>query len=264
MKVGFLQFNPIHMDKYKNVEKVIKLIKTIEADLLILPELFNSGYYFENQILAYNIAEKIPDGFTTKKLIEISKSKNMYICAGLAENYKNKIYNSAILVGPCGLIGSYRKIHLFDKEKEIFTPGNRKFTVFDIGIAKIGIMICFDWLFPESARSLALLGADIICHPANLVLPWCQRAMTIRCLENRVFAITANRVGIEKTEKFTLRFTGSSQITGVKGEILYRAHPQKEEVKVIEINPELARDKKITPNNHIFNDLRPGYYTTQI
>jgi predicted amidohydrolase len=78
-----------------------------------------------------------------------------------------------------------------------FCPGDRDFPVFDIGPCKIGIMICFDWFFPESMRILSLKGADVICHSANLVLPFCQDAMVTRCLENHVFAITANRIGME-------------------------------------------------------------------
>jgi len=121
-------------------------------------------------------------------------------------------------------------------------------------------MICFDWIFPEAARTLALKGADIICHPSNLVLPYCQTAMVTRCLENHVFAITANRIGTEQRGVRTLTFTGGSQVTDTKGKILHRASTDREEVAVIEIDPQLAQDKHATANNHIFNDRRPEMY----
>ncbi|MDW7682147.1 MAG: nitrilase-related carbon-nitrogen hydrolase, partial [bacterium] len=137
---------------------------------------------------------------------------------------------------------------------------DRPFQVWPIGQAKIGVMICFDWIFPEASRTLAKLGADIICHPSNLVLPYCQNAMVTRCLENRVFAITANRIGTEKRGGEKLSFTGASQITAYNGEILHRCDRDNEQLVVIEIDPILARNKTITQNNNIFDDLRPEFY----
>ncbi|MFO0767873.1 MAG: nitrilase-related carbon-nitrogen hydrolase [Nitrospiraceae bacterium] len=92
-------------------------------------------------------------------------------------------------------LGCYRKTHLFFEETLFFDPGDSGFQVWDVGGAKVGVMICFDWFYPESARTLALMGADIIAHPSNLVLPHCPDSMVTRCLENRVFSITANRIG---------------------------------------------------------------------
>jgi len=128
--------------------------------------------------------------------------------------------------------------------------------VYDIGHARIGIMICFDWFFPEVARYLAVKGADIICHPANLVLPYCPQAMITRCIENRVFAVTANRIGMEDSSEGLLTFIGTSQVLGTKGEILYRASSDREEAIVVEIDPGNARNKHVTAVNHIFDDRR--------
>ena len=151
----------------------------------------------------------------------------------------------------------YRKSHLFWYEKRFFSPGNTGFRVHDIGIARIGMMICFDWVFPEVCRVLALNGADIICHPSNLVLPHCPQAMITRCLENRVFAVTANRVGSEsRTAGSPLKFIGKSQIVDPDGRVLCRASDNKVETMVIDINPKLARDKRITPKNDLFVDRR--------
>jgi len=256
MKVGFLQTSPIFGKKDENIDKAILTIKQLDADLVVLPELFNTGYQFTSKEETLALSEEIPDGQTTRALINLSKEKHLYIVAGLAERENGLCYNSAVLVGPNGFIGRYRKLHLFYKEKLWFEPGNAELDVYDIGQSRLGIMICFDWFFPEVARYLALKGADIICHPANLVLPYCPQAMITRCIENRVFAITANRIGTEKRSEETLTFIGTSQILGTKGEILYRASSDCEETTVVEIDPKIARDKQVTPMNHLFNDRR--------
>ncbi|NUN22253.1 MAG: acyltransferase [Candidatus Jettenia caeni] len=256
MRVGFLQTFPLFGKKDENLDNAVAGIKRTDADLVVLPELFNTGYQFTSRKEVFGLAETIPEGQTTQALIKLSKEKHRYIVAGLSEREGNYSYNSAILVGPSGFIGCYRKLHLFHHEKLWFEPGNGALNIYDIGQARIGIMICFDWFFPEVARSLALKGADIICHPANLVLPYCPQAMITRCVENRVFAITANRIGAEKRSEEMLTFIGSSQILGIKGEILYRASSDREESMVVEINPKNARDKQITPTNHLFYDRR--------
>ena len=187
---------------------------------MVLPELFNTGYQFISREEARDLAEKVPSGRTCKAMTDLARSGNMILVFGLAERDKDRIYNSAAIVGPEGYMGVYRKTHLFAEEKLFFEPGDTGFQVFDTGSARVGIMICFDWWFPESARSLALKGADIICHPANLVLPDCQQAMVTRSLENGVFSATANRIGTEsRGGKRPLSFTGKSQILDHRGEL---------------------------------------------
>lgn len=254
MKVGFLQTSPLFGKKDGNINDATVTIQSLNADLLVLPELFNTGYQFTSREEVIALSERVPEGQTTRALVKLSKEKGMYLVAGLAERENGRCYNSAILTGPHGFIGCYRKLHLFYHEKQWFEPGNRDIEVYDIGKAKAGIMICFDWFFPEVARYLAIKGADIICHPANLVLPYCPQAMITRCIENRVFAVTANRIGTERRSEETLAFIGTSQIVGTKGEICYRASPDRDEAMVVEIDPAIARDKNITPMNHLFND----------
>lgn len=260
MKIGFIQFEVLFGDKDYNLGTVSRLIETEKADIWVLPELFNTGYLFTSRDELENLAEEIPGGETTRSLVALAKKNNTSIVAGITERHEELFFNSAILVDANGFRGLYRKIHLFDQEKLWFTPGDLQFQVWDIGAAKIGIMICFDWIFPEAARTLALRGAEIICHPSNLVLPYCQNAMITRCLENRVFAVTANRIGTEERGGKKLTFTGASQVTGTKGEVLYQAKSDREEIAVVEIDPNLAPDKLATPNNHIFNDRRPEMY----
>lgn len=261
MKAGFYQFNPVFGKKEENLKKVLSAITDADADLLVLPEFFATGYQFVSQEEVSELSESIPNGNTTKRLAELSRQKGIYLVAGLPEKDGDRFFNSAILSGPDGFIGVYRKTHLFFEEKLYFSPGDTGFKVWDTKAGRIGIMICFDWFFPEAMRALALMGADIITHPSNLVLPYCPAAMPIRCLENRVFAVTANRVGEENRKAGeSLRFIGQSQITSPEGKIVIRAPENNEAVLIAEINPEIARNKNLNPLNNIFNDRRPEMY----
>ena len=121
-------------------------------------------------------------------------------------------------------------------------------------------MICFDWIFPEAARLLSLGGAQIICHPSNLVLSFCQRAMFARSVENGVFTMTCNRIGTESRTDRELAFTGGSQILGNRGEMLAQAGADTEETISADIKPALADEKMITLNNHLHNDRRVELY----
>ena len=167
------------------------------------------------------MSERVPDGPTTQACIELARQHRMHLVVGLPEQAGGQCYNSAIVVGPSGFLGSYRKTHLFCEETLFFSPGDSGFRVWDIGQARIGVMICFDWYYPESARTLALQGAEILCHPSNLVLPHCPDAMVTRSLENRVFSITANRIGQEaRGGKPPLTFIGKSEVVSPTGRIL--------------------------------------------
>jgi predicted amidohydrolase len=261
MKAGFFQFSPVFGRVEENVDKVLKKLSSTEADLVVLPELFNTGYQFVSEAEVAELSEEIPSGFTTKRLAELSRDRKIYIAAGLAERDGSTFYNSAVLTGPEGFIGKYRKTHLFFEEKLWFSPGDTGFRVWDTPAGKIGIMICFDWFFPESARTLALMGAEIIAHPSNLVLPFCPEAMVTRCLENRVFSVTANRTGSERRGgKDALNFIGMSEVVSPKGKILYRASEAEEEFASVEINPREAGDKKLNPFNDLFGDRREEFY----
>jgi 5-aminopentanamidase len=261
MITGLYQNNPEFGETEKNIEQAINAMEGIKADLMVLPELFATGYQFTSITELEKLAEEIPEGPTCNALIRYARKKGLFIAFGIAEKYKGKYYNSAALVGPDGLVGLYRKSHLFYEEKLFFSPGDTGFNVFDIGFARVGIMICYDWWFPEAARTLALSGAEIICHPANLVLTGCHRAMMTRSLENAVYSITANRIGREaRGGKPELTFTGKSQIVDPKGEVILNLEDNKEGVAVVDIDVERARDKSITSMNDRFYDRRPELY----
>jgi predicted amidohydrolase len=262
MKVGFVQNNPRFGEVESNLTRIEELLNGQSADLLVLPELCATGYQFTSQKEAKALAEPIADGPSTRAIQKMAQTMNGTIIAGVAELDGEAVYNSAVVIGPNGVQGHYRKVHLFDSELDIFQPGNERLPVFDIGPAKVGIMICFDWRFPESARALALQGADIIAHPSNLVLTHCPQAMITRCLENRVFAITADRVGLEeRVADQPLKFMGQSQVVDPNGEILYRASIDEEEMQIVEIDITSARNKRINPRNDIFLDRREDLYT---
>ncbi|MCD6372959.1 MAG: acyltransferase [Thermococcus sp.] len=262
MKVAYAQMEPLLLEPEKNYSRAEKLVKEAAekgARLVVLPELFDAGYSFESKEEVENVAGQIPDGPTTEFLIELARNLDVFIVAGTAEkDEKGRLYNSAVIVGPTGwgYMGKYRKVHLFYREKLFFQPGDLGFHVFNIGAAKVGVMICFDWFFPESARTLALKGAEIIAHPSNLVMPYAPRAMPIRALENRVYTITANRIGEERG----LRFIGKSTIASPKAEVLAMGSEDREEVGVVEIDLSLAREKRINEMNDVFKDRRPEHY----
>jgi predicted amidohydrolase len=258
MRVGYLQFAPVFGAKEANLARVGEFLAGAKVDLIVLPELFATGYIFESREELLALAEG-PDGRTFAWLAEISGKKGTAIVAGIAERDGDNCYNSCFVFSRGEIVGAYRKIHLFDKEKELFTPGDRGFSVVDLHGVKIGLMICFDWIFPEVARTLALMGAQIICHPANLLLPHCPQAMITRCLENRVFAITANRAGREARAGQEIDFIGASQVINPQGEVLLRAG-QDEVIQIIEIDPSIAEDKMVTPANNVILDRRPEFY----
>jgi len=262
MRIGAYQNAPLFGEVEKNVARAIEELSHTDADLIVMPELFNTGYQFVSADEVVVLAEEIPSGRTCQAMMSLASDRDVYLVFGLAEKAGGQFFNSAAVVGPAGFIGKYQKTHLFDEEKDFFSPGDTGFRVFEINGAIIGVMICFDWWFPESARMLALLGADIICHPANLVLPQCQKAMVTRSLENGVFTITANRVGSEsRGGKDTLQFTGKSQIVDGSGQCLTRLGVDETGVTITDIIPEEARNKRIALRNDRFKDRRPRFYT---
>ncbi|HRY83766.1 MAG TPA: nitrilase-related carbon-nitrogen hydrolase [Candidatus Cloacimonadota bacterium] len=258
-RVSVLQFEPKLGDVTFNLGQIRQLLSTLESDLVVLPELCLSGYVFNhsNEIEAQD--PETSEVFSDLKTL--SREKDSSIVLGFAERSGDKLFNSSALINPDGSLKVYRKTHLFYREKLFFNPGDTGFFVAEAkGGIKIGMMICFDWQFPESMRTLSLLGAQIVCHPSNLVMPWCQEAMKTRSLENRVFSITANRIGTEANGAQSEYFTGQSQILGHKGEILIRLATDSEELATVLINPNLALDKSVSPFNDVLADRRPEFY----
>jgi predicted amidohydrolase len=260
MKIAYYQFRPLFGRVQKNLHRVIETLAHIDADLIVLPELAFTGYYFRDRAECADLAEDVRHSATVDSLQALCRERRFCVVTGFAERNKDKIFNSALLFTPDAPVRIYRKLHLFNTEKNCFDPGDTPLQVYDLRGARVGMMICFDWIFPEVTRSLALLGAHIICHPANLVLSYCQQAMLTRCLENGVFAITTNRFGYDRRPHGALRFTGQSQIVAPKGVLLHRAAAQRNDIYIAEIDPALAEDKKVTAQNEMMLDRRPQFY----
>jgi predicted amidohydrolase len=261
MKVGFLQFEPILFDIEENIDRISKIIENTDSfDLLVLPELANSGYIFTEKKELEEVAEKIPSGFFVEKMLELAKARDGYLVCGVCEKKGDVFFNSSVLLGPEGYVSKYRKIHLFDREKLFFEPGDGPFKLYDVRGMKVGLLICWDWIFPEATRSLAIQGMDVLAHSVNLVLSFCQNAMITRSIENQIYTITSNRIGLESNKEFKLHFKGHSQVTSPDGKRLARANSNKGESQVVSIDLEKSRNKWLSDKNHIFEDRRPDMY----
>lgn len=262
IKIALVQFKPVRRNVQANIDRLQQLLDGITADLIVLPELSITGYLYEtsHELIPYAEPHNGTGAFL-QALTDLAGATQGLIITGYAELAGETLFNSAAAVSPDGVIENYRKIHLYADEKSLFQTGDNPFKIINWAGVKIGMMICFDWIFPESIRTLALGGAQIIAHPANLVLPYCQNAMITRSIENKVFTITANRIGKERIRNNQQTFTGASQMTAPSGEILYRGPKNKETVHITEIDPQQAMNKKISERNDLFSDRRPEFYS---
>jgi predicted amidohydrolase len=262
LTVAAIQTHPLFGRKKENLATALDFIPA-GCDLAVLPELFSTGYQFSSREEAWAMAEELqgepaPDSVCRALGVAAAESGTTII-AGLAEKDRDRLFNSSVLFRPDGSREIYRKVHLFLDEKAIFTPGDLGFPVFEACGTRVGMMICFDWIFPEAARSLALAGAEIIGHPSNLLLPWCQDAMITRCQENMVHAVTSNRVGSENRTGTELTFSGRSQIVSPRGSRL--AKLDKEETGAAVATVQLVeKDKQFTAGNNLWEDRRPEAY----
>jgi predicted amidohydrolase len=260
IRVGYYQFHPTFGKIQHNLNKVVNALRGVSADIIVLPELPFSGYYFRDREELKSLSDEVNNSSIVDVLTKCCKEGDYFIVTGFAEKSGDKYFNSSLLIGPDGILHTYRKLHLFNEEKNWFDPGDIPLQVNEIRGIKIGMMICFDWIFPEVFRVLSILGADLICHPSNLVLRYCQQTMLSRCLENSVFAVTANRFGADKRPQGEIVFTGKSQVVAPQGKLLIKAPAKKEVLNLVDINIEQARDKKMTPFNDLIKDRRPEHY----
>jgi predicted amidohydrolase len=258
LKIGVAQADFKLAGREANLQTVHDLLHQAGqagVDVLVLPELANSGYNFESMDQARSVAEIVDKGPFCQLLRDWSAVGRLVV-GGLCERADGNLYNSAVIYADGRLGTIYRKAHLFANEVSFFRPGNEKPPVFDFRGQFFGVMICFDWFFPEMARSLALRGAQIILHPSNLVLPWCQKAMLTRSIENRVFTATANRTGTDRD----LSFSGLSQVTSPTGELLVQASGDFRGVVWTDVDLNTADNKWVTKQNNLFECRRPELY----
>lgn len=259
--IGFVQYAPVFGERDANFRVIEKLVEEgAGAQLLVMPELGTTGYEFVDAEEVARYAEPAGSGPTSQWLLALASKHNVSLVLGYPEQHEDRLYNSCMLARPDGCLFNYRKIHLFSREKELFSAGDALPPVVDTPAGRVGLMICYDWFFPELARILALGGAQILAHPANLVLAYCQKAMYARCVENHVYAITANRDGVETRAGRTMEFTGGSQILDIRGKVLASAPPFGEVVATVTIEPGAADNKRVSPQNELFEDRRPELY----
>ncbi len=258
LKVAQIQFAPALGDEEGSMDRFRELIFSTrhKADLIILPELANLGYNFRDRNHALEMAEHIEDSEFIDWLRRWALMHETNIVTGFLEKDGDKLYNASVFINKRGKKEVYRKMHLFMNEKSIFDRGNTGFPVFQMGEHKLGMLICFDYLFPEAWRIMALKGADIVAHPSNLVTDNAFKVVPAQAIMNGIYVFTTNRIGTEGD----LTFTGKSFAVDPKGNILASASADQPEVLRVKIEPELARDKMITPNNHVLNDRFPEEY----
>lgn len=266
LRVALAQMEPRIFEKKRNLERAGELLRIAAhrgAKLVILPECATTGYVFNSREEALPLAENIP-GPSTNALAKICGELQLHVVVGLLESDGDHLYNAAALIGPQGLLGSYRKAHLPLLGVDRFVDGGSgPFKAFNTPVGKIGLLICYDATFPEASRALALGGAEIIALPTN----WPSGrdkvpafVVNSRALENRVHFLACNRVGTERG--FT--FIGKSKIADATGETLASADSF-EEIVYADLDLAQARTKTtvFTPGQfelHLFEDRRPELY----
>jgi predicted amidohydrolase len=269
MHVAVAQTEPKLGEKERNLDVGLALLEesvALGAELLVLPECAIPGYMFGSLEEAMPYAEEIP-GPSTDALEAACRRLGAHVVCGLLERDGDLLRNAAVLVGPDGLVGSYRKTHLPFLGVDRFTTPGDELPIFDTTLGRIGIEICYDLRFPEVTRTLALHGAEIVAHPTNF--PMAAKVQTelitvARAAENRIYLLTANRVGKERWGEFC----GWSQIVDPYGKRLAEAGETEEALLVAEIDIDKARDKDyVIPGEYelyLFGDRRPELYGTLV
>ena len=265
--VAGVQMDVLIGDNETNVDRMIQWLddeRTASAQLVVYPECAVTGYCFESKSEAMFVAEPV-SGPSTTKLLAAAKQHNKFLAYGMLESDGDKLYNSCLLIGPSGIVGVYRKIHLpFLGVDRFVDAGTDPMAVFEIGGLRVGIHICYDASFPEATRVLALKGADLIILPTN----WPPGADTFaeylpnaRALENHVYFMAVNRVGEERG----FRFIGTSKFCLPTGRAPSFGDGESECVVSGTVQPHIVRNKRLVrvPGKHLidrFADRRPEQY----
>lgn len=274
VRIACVQMEPIVGEKDRNVRRSIEMIEEAAgkgATLVVLPELCNSGYVFDTREEAFALAEEIPAGPTCQAWAGVASKHGLHIVAGIDERDGDVLYNSSVVIGPHGYVGTFRKVHLWNEENLFFEPGNLGFPVFKTPIGRIGTFICYDGWFPESYRLCALQGADIVCVPTNWVpIPGQdenREAMAnilamAAAHSNSLFVAAADRIGTERQQPFI----GQSIIVSYTGwPVGGPASPDKEEIIYADVNLSDARRKRNwNEYNQVLRDRRTDLYNEML
>jgi predicted amidohydrolase len=262
IRIAVIQFTPVQGCKEHNLDVLGRMIELADADIFVLPELCTTGYFFLEKDDLADLAED-SSGPAARFFRKTAMLKKAFLIAGMAEQSGSSLFNSVFVFNPAGsepLV--YRKSHLFYKESLIFEPGDTGFPVLQSRVpdVSIGIMLCYDWRFPEAARVLALEGADIIACPSNLITDAWKKVMPARAIENKVYVAVANRAGAESRNGEKLVFKGCSALYDPYGAVVLQGDAFADAVLVAEIDPMITRDKSFNAYNDIFRDRRPEFY----
>ena len=274
VRIACLQMELCVGEKDRNMASSLEMIDRAAAagaSLTVLPELCSSGYVFNTREEARMLAEEIPDGPACRSWADAAARHGMHIVAGIAEREGRALYNSAVVVGPEGVIGTYRKNHLWAAENLFFEPGNLGVPVFHTDIGRIAVAICYDIWFPEVFRLAAVQGADILCVPTNWVpmpeqpdgLPKMSNILAMGGAHaNSMYVAAADRIGIERGQPFI----GSSLIVGYTGwPIAGPASDDREEMLIADANLSDARRKRNWNDfNQVLRDRRTDLYAENL
>ncbi len=267
IRVAAVQMEPRIGEVDANLKAILRRFREATAAgarLVVFPECALTGYGFESRDEAMSHAEPIP-GPSTRELAAACAEAGAFAVLGLLERDGDGLYNVATLIGPGGVVGTYRKIHLpFLGVDRFVTPGDRPLAVLDAGGVRVGMHICYDGTFPETGRVLTLLGADVLVLPTNWPVQSTTTAEHLpacRAIENVVYVMAVDRVGEERG----CSFAGRSSIAGPGGEILAMAGPTEETILHAEVDPALARRKRLVrvPGKYELDriaDRRPSFY----
>lgn len=266
MRIGLAQTAPRLGDVAGNLDVVLLLLGRARergCDLVVFPECALSGYMFNDPVSAAAAAVTLP-GPQLTRLVEACRVLQVHCVLGLLERRGGLLWNSSLLIGPQGVVGSYDKTHIPQLGVDRFvTPGQGPYAVHDTPLGRIGLQICYDWRFPEVTRSLALQGAELVAMPT--CSPTSSRELAdhlprTRAVENAIFFAMANRVGVEGPATFL----GHSQVVGPGGERLVLGD-EEEALLVCDVDLVQARAKDREQGDGLYrldimNERRPELY----
>lgn len=268
-------------DNIFNAEHLVRMAAADGANVILLPELFETRYFCQERNYGYyKLASAVGENLAVKRFSVVARELGVVIPVSLFERDANNTYNSVAMIDADGtVIGVYRKTHIpddqFYQEKFYFTPGNTGFKVWDTRFGRIGVGICWDQWFPEAARCMALMGADLLLYPTAIgsepildvdSMPHWRRCMQGHAAANIVPVIAANRVGEERVmpcsennnQSSSLTFYGSSFITDASGELIASADRTSRTVISAELDLDEAYELRMSWG--LFRDRRPEMY----
>ncbi len=267
MKIACVQTDVVFKDINANLNSLEATVRSEVAQgtqLTVFPECFSTGYCFDSLAEAMELGESVP-GPSTDRVAKLCAELKTHVVFGMLEKSGDQLFNVAVLIGPEGLIGSYRKVHLPYLGVDRFTtPGDRPFEVFEAAGVRIGMLICYDGGFPEAARVLSIRGADLIVLPTN----WppggsymAEFSINSRAMENGIYFAAVNRIGTENG----FSFIGKSRICSPVGATIMSIDDASAGIMRTEIDPVIARTKRIVrvPGKHLIDrmaDRRPEMY----